>query len=194
MKSLSKIFFYIFSLIIVLINGCSPPSVSIVVLDWDGKGSFEETGYISKYSGRIRKTYTTDSFNVRIKSSYESKLYFKNKSSLYADSLFISKDSLVYFRSKNPFSLSVDSVFKFEVFDESAVYGKLWRSVALAGSFAGYEVFGYLGPHKPKANTFAIASGIGLGLGLVFAGRFAETFFIERKSELLMNNEVFLKQ
>jgi hypothetical protein len=194
MKRHSAIFCFAISFLLVVASGCTPPPVSIILLDWDGREAIQKPVSMQKYSGYVGSAYTIESFNARVKNAYEAKLFVRDGSDMFADSILLSKDSLFYFVNRTMNSIPIDSILRLEVFDESAFAGKAWRSAAVAGTFAGMETLAYLGPNKPNAKSFAIASSIGLGVGLVFAGRIPENCVFIKRSELHMGEKFLFEK
>ncbi len=172
----------------MIFYGCPPPPISVVVIGWNGSEPLPGFGHVRSL-GDYRETglYSIQRLNERLLKAYEVRVILWNQHSAYYDHVNLTNDSIFANSSDMSASYPVDSVKYIEIFSESAITGKLWKSAVIGGTFSSLMLMGYLPPNPPEPDgkTFEVAAGIGFGIGLVFANRNSETVAVIRKQDLM---------
>ena len=110
-------------IIAIFLNGCLPPSVSILITKAEYKSKYVSEPIIeAKELYVARQTYMPDELNLRLKKSNITKYTIILKSSEIIngiDSLNLSQSDITYIDNHQEFKIATDSVYMIKVWDTS---------------------------------------------------------------------------
>ena len=163
-----KIFFIVLAFILVCIQGCQPPYISIYVLgDVPSRLHWVNLSTGGTYS--IKTVYTMDSLNSRLSSSYSVDIYSYNLKYVTSNQVFLRSDSLYYTKDSTIIAVGMDSVRQLIIYDHSWTKRALVRAGVLGGFLGGLAALAYIPPNppnEPPVSTVYVMVGSGAVIGI----------------------------